>query len=181
MLPKFDSSRVRDRGLYVEAGQSYERNRGIEQMVSIDKGKLREALLAVEAASIEEAILLYESHLQGARTDLSESDDHGQRSQNEQSGIEAQRFEEQSHLHETHEKLIQSIDFRPKDVVELGALVRVNNRYLVIAVPTRSFYVDGTEVLGISIDAPLFAAMEGLHFGDTFEFKGNSFVVEDVQ
>jgi hypothetical protein len=57
----------------------------------------------------------------------------------------------------------------------------VNDRYFVIAVPTRSFYVEGIEVLGISIDAPLFAAMEGLRSGDTFEFKGNSFVVEDVQ
>ncbi len=150
-------------------------------MASINKSKLRDALLTMEAASIQEAAFLYESHLQGALTDLSESDDQGQRSQNEQSGIEAQRFEEQSHLHENHRKAIQAIDFRSRDVVEPGALVRVNGRYFVISVPTQTFCIDGTEMLGISIDAPLFAAMQGLRSGDTFEFKGKSFVVEDVK
>jgi hypothetical protein len=175
----------------MEAGsdtQAFTPKRGIQvgihgggEMASIDKSNLRDALLKIEVASVQEASLLYESHLQGAKPDLSEADDQGQRSQNEQSGIEAQRFEEQSHLHESHKKAIQAIDFGPKQFVQNGALVRVNGRYFVIAVPTRSFYVEGVEVLGISVDAPLFAAMEGLRSGDTFEFKGNSFMVEDVQ
>lgn len=150
-------------------------------MASIDKKKLRDALLTIERASVQEATLLYEAHLQGARPDLSESDDQGQRSQNEQSGIEAQRFEEQAHLHESHRKAIEAIDFGPRKVVELGALVRVNDRYFVIAVPTRGFQVGGVEVLGISTEAPLFTAMDGLSSGDTFEFKQNRFVVTDVQ
>jgi hypothetical protein len=150
-------------------------------MASIDKSKLRDALLKIEAASIQEASLLYESHLQGAQPDLSEADDQGQRSQNEQSGIEAPRFEEQSHLHESHRNAIFAIDFRPRKSVELGALVRVNGRYFAVAVPTRLFYLEGIEVLGISTDAPLFSAMEGLRSGETFEFRGNSFVVEDVR
>jgi hypothetical protein len=150
-------------------------------MPRIDKSKLRDALLAIETASIEESIRLYESHLQGARTDLSDSDDQGQRSQNEQSGIEAQRFEEQSHLHESHRDVIIAIDFQPSDVVRLGAVVRVNDRYFVVAVPTRMFDFEGKEILGISIDAPLFLVMQGMRQGDTFEFKGKSFVVEDIQ
>lgn len=150
-------------------------------MASIDKNQLRDALLTIETASIQEATLLYESHLQGARPDLSQTDDQGQRSQNEQSGIEAQRFEEQYHLHESHRKAILAIDFRSRDSVQPGAVVRVNGRYFVVAVPTRLFHVDGVEVLGISTDSPLFAAMEGLRSGENFEFRGNSFVVEQIQ
>lgn len=150
-------------------------------MASIDKNHLREALLTIEATSIQESTLLYESHLQGARPDLSDTDDQGQRSQNEQNGIDAQRFEEQSHLHESHRKAILAIDFRSRDSVEPGALVRVNGRYFVVAVPSRLFHVDGVEVLGISTDAPLFAAMEGLRSGETFAFRGDNFVVEDIQ
>lgn len=78
-------------------------------MASIDKSNLRDALLKIEVASIQEASLLYESHLQGAKPDLSEADDQGQRSQNEQSGIEAQRFEEQSCLHESHKEAIRAM------------------------------------------------------------------------
>jgi hypothetical protein len=150
-------------------------------MMNINKSNVRDALLTMEATSIQEATLLYESHLQGALPDLSEADDQGQRSQNEQSGIEAQRFEEQSHLHESHKKAIQAIDFGPKCKVERGALVKVNGRYFAVAVPSRLFSVEGIELLGISVDAPLFAVMEGLNSGDTFEFRGNSFVVDDVQ
>ncbi|MGC2662418.1 MAG: hypothetical protein WA324_31010, partial [Bryobacteraceae bacterium] len=120
-------------------------------------------------------------HLQGARPDLSESDDQGQRSQNEQSGIEAQRFEEQSHLHQSHRNMVEAIDFQPKTSVEQGSLVRVNGRYFVIAVPTRPFRVGDIQILGMSVDAPLFAVMQGLRAGDPFEFKGRKFVVEDVQ
>ena len=75
-------------------------NDGINKM--INKAKLRAMLLQLEALSIGELTGLYQSNLDTARLDLSESNDQGQRSQQEQSAVEAQRFEEQSHLHQKH-------------------------------------------------------------------------------
>ena len=76
------------------------KNDGVHKM--INKAKLRAMLLQLEAISIAESTGLYQSHLDTARLDLSEPNDQGQRSQQEQSGIEAQGFEEQSHLHQKH-------------------------------------------------------------------------------
>src|SRR4051812_37423932 len=108
----------------------------------IDKETLRALLLQHEALSMAESIGLYESHLDTARLDLSESNDEGQRSQQEQSAVEAQGFERQAHLHEKHRNVIEALTFGPNGVVEPGAVVGVNNRYFVIAVPTQVISVD---------------------------------------
>ena len=146
-----------------------------------NKSKLRDILLQVEAVSMKDAIDLYQSHLEGARADLSEAADLGQRSQQEQSGVEAERFEDQSHLHEQHRDVIQSISFGPSDVVEAGAVVDVSAHYFVIAVPTAILHLDGFEIVGISVESPLFEAMAGLKAGQRFEFNQRSFTINDVQ
>jgi peroxiredoxin len=147
----------------------------------VDKSKLRETLLQLEAVSMEDAAGLYQSHLEGARLDLSDSDDQGQRSQQEQSGVEAKRFEEQSHLHERHRQVIESISFGPSSRVEPGALVKINERYFLIAVPTQRIHFEGIEILGISVESPLFEAMAGLKAGERFELNQKVFTVDDIQ
>jgi transcription elongation GreA/GreB family factor len=148
---------------------------------TVNKAKLRTMLLQAEALSVAESTDPYQSNLDTARLDLSEPNDQGQRSQQEQSAVEAQRFEEQSHLHEKHRKVIEALPFDSTAVVEPGAVVNVNHRYFVIAVPTQVMSVDGIEIIGISSESPLYEAMAGLRAGDTFEFRQKSFVIADVQ
>ena len=155
------------------------KNDGVHKM--IDKAKLRAMLLQLEALSIAESTGLYQSHLDTARLDLSEPSDQGKRSQQEQSAVEAQGFEEQSHLHQKHRSVIEALLFGSTAVVEPGAVVSVNNRYFVIAVPTRVISIDGIDIIGISIESPLYGAMAGLRAGESFEFRQKTFVVTDVQ
>jgi len=155
------------------------KNDGVHKM--INKAKLRAMLLQLEALSIAESTGLYESHLETARLDLSEPDDQGQRSQQEQSAVEAQRFDEQSHLHEVHRKVIETLPLARTDIVEPGAVVNVNNRYFVVAVPTQVMAIDGIDIMGISAESPLYEAMAGLRAGETFDFQQKTFVVTDVQ
>ena len=150
-------------------------------MTLIDKKALRAELLAIESMSISEAQSLYDSFLRGARLDRSGSFDDGDRSQTAQNGNSAIQFEEQVHLHESHRKTIEGIEFSAKREVELGAVVKVNDRYFAVALPTPIMHLNGVEVLGISTDAPLFQAMKGLRAGDTFEFNGKEVTVEEVQ
>jgi len=150
-------------------------------MMLIDKKALRAELLAIESMSISEAQSLYESFLKGARLDRSGSFDDGDRSQTAQNGNSAMQFEEQVHLHESHRKTIEAIDFSAKQEIELGAVVKVNGRYFAIALPTQVMHLSGVEILGISTDAPLFKAMIGLRAGDAFEFNGKEVTVEEVQ
>ena len=147
----------------------------------INKAKLRAMLLQLEALSIAESTGLYHSHLDAARLDLSEPNDQGQRPQLEQSAVEAQGFEEQSHLHQKDRNVIEALSFARTDVVEPGAVVNVNNRYFVIAVPTQLISIDGIGIIGISVESPLYEVMAGLRAGETFEFQQKTFVVTDVQ
>jgi hypothetical protein len=75
---------------------------------------------------------------------------------------------------------LREIDFGPKSTVTEGALVRLSGRYFVIAVSTGKFLCDGREVMGISTRAPIFAAIQGARAGQTTEFNGRKFVIEDV-
>jgi hypothetical protein len=147
---------------------------------SIDKAELRAALLEIEYESTEEAAYEYDAHLQGARPDLSETTDQGQRSQQEQSGVEADRFEEQVHLHQQHRSLVEKIDFGPTAVVRPGALIKLSGRHFVVAVPTPILRIAGIEISGISSASPLFEVIEGLHAGDQFEWNGKTLVIEEV-
>jgi transcription elongation GreA/GreB family factor len=156
-----------------------EKNDAVHKM--INKVKLRAMLLQLEALSIAESTSLYESHLDTARLDLSEPNDQGQRSQQEQSAVEAQGFEDQSHLHQQHRNVIEALPFGRNTVVEPGAVVNVNNRYFVIAVPTQVISIDGVDIIGISIESPLYKVMAGLRAGESFEFQQKTFIVNDVQ
>ena len=147
----------------------------------INKEKLRALLLDREARSTAESAGLYQSHLDTARLDLTEPNDQGQRSQQAQSAVEAQGFEEQSHLHQKYRTLIESLSFGPKAVVEPGAVVNVDGRYFVIAVPTQVISVDGIDIMGISVESPLYEVMAGLRAGQTFEFQQQTLLVTDVQ
>jgi peroxiredoxin/transcription elongation GreA/GreB family factor len=154
-------------------------NDGVHKM--INKAKLRAMILQLETLSIAESRDLYQSHLDTARLDLSEPNDQGQRSQQEQSAVEAQAFEDQSHLHQKHRNVIEALPLGRTAVVQPGAVVNVNNRYFVIAVPTQMISIDGIDIIGISIESPLYEAMAGLGAGETFEFRQKTFVVTDVQ
>ena len=155
------------------------KNDGVHKM--INKAKLRAMLLQREALSIAESTGLYQSHLDAARLDLGEPNDQGQRSQQEQGAVEGQGFEEQSHLHQKHRNVIEALPFGRTAVVEPGAVVIVNNRYFVIALPTQVISIDGIDIIGISVESPLYEAMAGLRTGETFECQQKTFVVTDVQ
>ena len=76
--------------------------------------------------------------------------------------------------------MLREVDFGPKSIVTVGALVRLSGRYFVIAVSTSKFTCDGREVIGISTMAPIFETIEGARAGETVEFNGRKLVIEDV-
>ena len=61
-----------------------------------------------------------------------------------------------------------------------GAIVRFGGHHFVIAVSTGKFLCDGSEVMGISTQAPIYAEIEGKRSGDSFTFNGRELVIEDV-
>ena len=59
--------------------------------------------------------------------------------------------------------------------------MKMMDRYFVIAVATDRFVCDGNELMGVSVQAPLFEAIEGKSAGDSCTFNGRHFVVDLVE
>ena len=152
-----------------------------DTQMTIDKQALRNKLLSLEAVSAEQARKLYEDFLSTARLNRAEQMDEGDRSQAEHAAAVAGNLEEQIHAHLSHREILESLPLHPMNSVDRGAIVTVNGRNLVLAVPTQPFTFQGMEILGISCEAPLAKAMLGLGPGDSIDYEQTQLVIEAVQ
>ena len=66
------------------------------------------------------------------------------------------------------------------DVVKPGAVISFGGEHFVVGVATDEFTSGGTTYLGISPDAPIYAAIEGKRAEDTFEFNSTMLTLDDV-
>jgi transcription elongation GreA/GreB family factor len=65
-------------------------------------------------------------------------------------------------------------------IVEPGAVVVTKERTFFIAVSSEKVEIDGQMIFGISTNAPIYLAMQRLKKGDTFEFNGTAYKIENV-
>lgn len=66
------------------------------------------------------------------------------------------------------------------ETVQPGTLVITNEMIFLIAISTEKFEIDGQTVVGISLRAPIYSAMEGLVKGDSFKFNESEYMIEDL-
>jgi transcription elongation GreA/GreB family factor len=67
---------------------------------------------------------------------------------------------------------IEQLDVGPTDEIRPGALVELDGQRYLVGVVSSAVEVDGVPYEGLSADAPLLAAMSGLHAGDSFTVNG---------
>lgn len=146
----------------------------------MDKKKLKEFLLSLERAQVNKAELNYEAYLSEIKHDwtgVEDIDDHSHVVEGEE---RKQQMERQVLDHKMHLELINSIDFEPMSEVDLGAVVKVNENYLIVAAAEPKFKFDGDVFMGISVSAPIYAQLRGKKAGDEFVFNGKSFKIKEV-
>lgn len=146
----------------------------------MNKEIIRETMLSLEADALESAREKYFEYVASAKLDRSEPIEDDEQAQAEMASDLSEALDDTVHDHTEKIDKLHAIDFGPKSSVEEGALVKLSGRQFIIAVSTGQFSCDSHDVMGISTMAPIYAEMEGLHAGDSFEFKGRSFVVEGV-
>ena len=85
-------------------------------------------------------------------------------------------------VHDHADKLerLREIDFGPKTEVAEGAVIDIGGRLFVISVATAEFSCQGQKVMGISPQAPLYQALEGLSAGDTADVNGRAVTIEGL-
>ena len=64
--------------------------------------------------------------------------------------------------------------------VQPGAIVVTNQRTFFISVSIEELEVNGQQVFGLSVNAPIYEVLMGKKKGDSFEFNGLSYEILDV-
>jgi hypothetical protein len=147
----------------------------------MDKQRVKQTMLELEQQHFGESREAYFDYVSSARLDRTEPIENDEQAQAEFASDLSEAFDQPVHAHGDKIVRIQQIDFGPKDKVEEGAIVKLMDRHFVIAVATDRFACDGTELMGVSTQAPLFQAIEGKSAGDTCTFNGRRFAVEAVE
>ncbi|CAN5405340.1 hypothetical protein BH09PSE6_BH09PSE6_10460 [soil metagenome] len=146
----------------------------------IDKTELKNALKSLEADVLSQHQREYEEFLANASHDETEAQDSGEAAEESMSADRAQTLELSVARDEEALRKIDGIDFAPTEQIREGSIVCLDGQWFVVAVSTGSFKVGRTKLMGISADAPLFAAMKGKKAGQQVKFNGRSMKIEAV-
>ncbi len=146
----------------------------------MNKTHVRTTMLSLTEDALKHAKQSYADFLRSAKIDRSEPVETGDAAMAESASDLAEAFDQPIHTNTEKLAKLETIDFGPKNEVEEGAVVRLNGRYFVIAVPTAKFVCEEESFMGISTDAPIYQLMQGLVTGDEFSFGEQQFQIEQL-
>jgi len=86
------------------------------------------------------------------------------------------------HLEQVNGQLsrLQELTNKKVNTVEAGAIVETERNLLFIGVSCPSIPVDGKEILGISTETPIFAALKGKTTGDSFKMGKDEYSITGI-
>lgn len=146
----------------------------------MNKDCIREAMLSLSIEELEHAAHNYLQFLEGTKLVPTEPIELDEQAQAKFQANLASSLEQPLHSAEHKVEAVRSLDFGPKDKVELGAVVCVDGRHFVIGIATGKFVCEGIELMGLSQGAPFYDALDGLAAGDIAEFRGREFEIRAV-
>lgn len=149
-------------------------------MTDLDKSALRDAMLALEAAELDAAREHYEAFLAESRLAENEPHEPDEIANARIAADLAHGFDGPIHTLEAKIDVLENLDFSAKTIVEPGAVVAFNGRNFVVSVATQKFEFNGQTYMGLAQDSPVYAKIEGLGAGESFEHNGREMTVDSV-
>ena len=146
----------------------------------INKLELKKFLIEHESHTIENTEERLLEFVQGTmlnRNDVIDNDDQSHHRQEERL---RKQLDVRVHDHHHHLEEIEALNFNPSEVVEPGAVIKVNDRYMVVATADGNFKFDGKDFISISTKAPIYQCMMGKKKGDMCSFNNNNFKIEEI-
>ena len=146
----------------------------------INKLELKKFLIEHESHTIENTEERLLEFVQGTmlnRNDVIDNDDQSHHRQEERL---RKQLDVQVHDHHHHLEEIEALNFNPSEVVEPGAVIKVNDRYMVVATADGNFKFDGKDFISISTKAPIYQCMMGKKKGDMCSYNNNNFKIEEI-
>ncbi|MFC6159602.1 hypothetical protein [Kribbella jiaozuonensis] len=149
-------------------------------MNAVDKGRVKDALLRQVEADLRAAQGDVAREDSAAKLDQDSSFSVDDQSQASQAGDLGGLFEGREQRQVGIRSQIEKLDFSPRSEVGPGAIIGFDGDRYVVGVVAAAFECDGATYEGIAADAPIYAAIEGLHAGDTFTFAGHEHKLDFV-
>lgn len=146
----------------------------------MEKSHLKATMLALTENELRQAVESYAEFFDLARVDRSDTVEFAEQAQARTAADLAGSFDDKIHGAERKLAQLRGIDFAARDSVAEGALVRLLDRTLVVAVSTAPFECAGQMFMGISTQAPIYAALAGKTAGERCDFDGWTLIVEEV-
>ena len=75
---------------------------------------------------------------------------------------------------------LRALDVSPTDRVGPGAIVEVDGQRYLVGVSSAAVDVEGASYDGLSLDAPLYAAIAGRRAGDAVDFRGRHISIDQL-
>jgi len=144
------------------------------------KQAIHDKMLALEENELATAIEHYERFLHEAVLDGREGHDNSQLVEARKNTDLAAAFDHPVHTHQAKIEAIEATDFSVTDIVRPGAVVGFNGRRFVVVVSTTKFDLDGQTYMGISVQSPIYKAIDGLQAGDSFVHNGHGITLDEV-
>ena len=146
----------------------------------MNKQELKKFLIEKEFHTIEyteERLLEFVQGTMLNRNDVIDQDDQSHHRQED--GLRT-KLDEQVHHHHHHLGEIEALSFDPSDVIEPGAVIKVNDKYMVIATADGDFKFDGKDFVSISAKAPIYQCLMGKKKGDMCSFNNYDFKIDEI-
>jgi len=115
---------------------------------------------------LESAVEKYLKYVGSARRDRRMPIEDDEQPQGELASDLSEAFDDTVQPHSDKIEKLSAMDFGPKSKAEEGAAAKLGGRFFAIAVSTGKFVCDGDEIMGISIQAPIYAELKGKRVGD---------------
>lgn len=144
------------------------------------KKAVHDKMLALEENELATAKEHYERFLKESKLDDREGHDNSELAEARENADLAAAFDHPVHTHQAKIDAIETTDFSVTDTVCPGAVVAFGDRRFVIAVSTTKFELNGETYMGISVQSPIFKAMDGLEAGDSFSHNGRQITLDWV-
>lgn len=146
----------------------------------MNKELLKEKLIQLQhesIASLEEKIETTHSMVDVDESDTIDPEDFSHQTA---SGEEESLFRQQLVKAKIDLSTFEQLDMSPKSKVEPGAYVVTEKFNFVIGCATTPFDFNGSHIIGVSHEAPIYKEMKDLKAGDSFTLSGNHYTIKEI-
>lgn len=146
----------------------------------MDKQQIKNALVSAMSEQVSDTRADEIVDEDAAQLDQNEPIEPGEQSQADQAGEMRGHVEAVAESQKAQIREVEALDVSPRTTIEPGAVAVIDGNAYLVGVVAAPFDVDGTTYEGMSTDAPLYEAAQGLEAGDSFTFLDREHHVDSV-